>query len=117
MGEGTDNADAAVNKPGKFIPSRLRDRDRSDRDDSCTLRVTNLVEETTDFDMRELFSRFGAINRVYVGKDRETGMAKGFAYVTFCSKFDAEKAMVGLNGHRYGHLILKVEWSKPAGEK
>lgn len=41
------------------------------------------------------------------------GKCKGFAYVHFKSKNDAQTAIDILNGHGYDHLILNVEWSKP----
>lgn len=109
LGAETSGGVDESNKPSKFIPSRLRDRD-----DSCTLRLTNLVEETTERDLHQLCGSFGPISRIYVAKNKDTGLARGFAFVTFGSKFDAEKALKKLNGHIYGSLILKVEWSKPS---
>ena len=40
------------------------------RDDLPTLRVTNVSEDTTDQDLRDLFSNFGRVVRVYIGRDR-----------------------------------------------
>ena len=100
------------------------------RDDLPTLRVTNLSEDCTDNDLWELFQRFGRINRcvacavdgghivdsllryrIYVGKDQETGLCKGFAFVSFESRAEAEKAMGKINGLPYDHLILACSWS------
>ena len=81
------------------------------RDDLPTLRVTNLSEDANDNDLWELFERFGRINRIYVGKDQETGLCKGFAFVSFESKQEAEKAMAKINGLPYDHLILACAWS------
>jgi translation initiation factor 3 subunit G len=50
---------------------------------------------------------------MYLAKDKNTGLCKGFAYVHFYSKEDAAAAIETLDGFGYDHLILKAEWSKP----
>ena len=62
--------------------------------------------------MRDLCAPLGYVSRVFVVKDRETWVCKGFAFVSFHSKEDAEKAMAVLDGRGYGNLILKAEWSE-----
>jgi translation initiation factor 3 subunit G len=80
--------------------------------DDATIRVTNLSEDTTDSDIHELFRRFGAISRVYLARDRETNVCKGFAFVSFASRDDASRALNAINGYGYDNLILRVEWAK-----
>jgi translation initiation factor 3 subunit G len=82
------------------------------RDDLPTLRVTNISEETEENDLRELFGAFGRVARVYVGRDRETGVGKGFAFVSFEDRAIAQRAMEKLNGKGYDNLILSVQWSR-----
>jgi RNA recognition motif-containing protein len=82
------------------------------RDDLPTLRVTNVSEDTTDDDLRDLFSRFGKVFRVYVGKDRETGIGKGYAFVSFEDRAVAERAMKKVHGMGYDNLILNCQWSR-----
>jgi translation initiation factor 3 subunit G len=100
------------------------------REDLPTLRVTNVSEDANEDDLRELFSRFGRVHRVYVGRDRETGIGKGYAFVSFEDKVVAEKAMHrihGLGGYfavfpivrlltlgylGYDNLILNCQWSR-----
>jgi len=109
---------------GKYVPVHLRagadarsSSRFSDRDgEQNTLRVTNISEDTTERDLQELFRPFGQIARIYLAKDRETQMSRGFAYVSYIRKDDAEKAMNKLNGFGYDHLILKVEWAKPSSK-
>ena len=62
--------------------------------------------------MRDLFERFGRVTRVFLAKDRETGRAKGFAFVSFGDRSDASNALDKLDGFGYHHLILKVEFAK-----
>jgi translation initiation factor 3 subunit G len=85
--------------------------DRRERDDSNTLRVTNLSEDTTDDDLRDLFGRFGRISRVFLAKDRETNRTKGFAFVSFHENDDAMRAMEKLDKKGYDNLIIRVEFA------
>jgi translation initiation factor 3 subunit G len=82
------------------------------RDDLPTLRVTNISEDTQENDLRDLFGVFGRVARVYVGRDRETGAGKGFAFVSFEERSVAQKAMEKVNGKGYDNLILSVQWSR-----
>jgi translation initiation factor 3 subunit G len=82
-------------------------------DDLNTIRVTNISENTTESDLQDLFKGFGRISRVYLAKDKETLISRGFAFVSFVNKEDAAKAMDALQGYGYDHLILKLEWARP----
>jgi len=78
--------------------------------------VTNLSEDTTDDDLRQLFREFGAISRIFLAKDKNTGKSKGFAFVTFHAKESAQAAMDKLNrkGWDIYNVILSIEWAKPS---
>lgn len=106
---------------GKYVPVHMRPGaqgagagGRFGEEESNSLRVTNISEDTTEDDLRELFSPFGRVQRVYLAKDRDTQISRGFAYISFFSREHAQKAMDKLNGFGYDHLILKVEWAKPS---
>jgi len=107
--------------PGTYVPPAIRKGDRADdsqsrqRDENPTIRVSNLAEETSDKDLQELFKPFGTLSRIYLAKDKNTGISKGFAYITYNRREAAEKALKQLHRYRYGHLILQVEWAKPSG--
>jgi len=45
-----------------------------------------------------MFSRFGHVTRVFLAKDRETGRAKGFAFVSYADRSDAAKACEKMDG-------------------
>jgi len=115
----SDAAAAAAQPGSKYVPPSRRagggageSMNRS-RDDLPTLRVTNVSEDATDEDLRELFSKFGKVFRVYIGRDRETGVGKGYAFVSFEDRAIAEKAMRKVHGMGYDNLILNVQWSQP----
>ena len=39
-------------------------------------------------------------------------IGKGFAFISYYNRDDAQRAMDNLNGYGYDHLILRVEFSK-----
>lgn len=106
---------------GKYVPPSMRAgargagesmRGAGSREDLPTLRVTNISEDTAESDLRDLFGTFGRVARVYVGRDRETGVGKGFAFVSFEDRAVAQKAMEKVHGRGYDNLILNVQWSR-----
>ncbi|KAG1177739.1 hypothetical protein G6F70_003152 [Rhizopus microsporus] len=112
-------SEASSPAPSKYTPPHLRNKGpaagetmREKRDDSATLRVTNLSEDVTDSDIYDLFNRFGNIARVYLARDRETNLCKGFAFVSFSNREDAERAQQAINGYGYDNLILRVEFAR-----
>ncbi|XP_056425111.1 eukaryotic translation initiation factor 3 subunit G [Hyla sarda] len=116
-------AQAPVSKTGKYVPPSLRDggsrrgesmQPNRRADDNATIRVTNLSEDTRETDLQELFRPFGSISRIYLAKDKTTGQSKGFAFISFHRREDAARAIAGVSGFGYDHLILNVEWAKPS---
>jgi len=115
----------AAGGPSKYVPPSMRNRGPGEsmgrpggsRDDLPTLRVTNISEDTQENDLRELFGSFGRVARVYVGRDRETGIGKGFAFVSFEERAVAQRAMEKMHGRCYDSLILNVQWSQPREQK
>ncbi|CAN7002043.1 eukaryotic translation initiation factor 3 subunit G [Brassica rapa] len=120
---GEPSAVSAAPGPGKasYVPPSMRpgaDRsaagsDMRRRNDENSVRVTNLSEDTREPDLMELFHPFGAVTRVYVAIDQKTGVSRGFGFVNFVSREDAQRAINKLNGYGYDNLILRVEWATP----
>ncbi|KAK7218555.1 hypothetical protein V2G26_006558 [Clonostachys chloroleuca] len=116
---------AAAGKKGSYVPPALRNGGGGagermggskfgERDDLATLRVTNVSEMAEEGELRDMFERFGRVTRVFLAKDRETGMAKGFAFISFADRGDAVKACNKMDGFGFKHLILRVEFAKKA---
>jgi len=111
--------------PSKYVPPSMRNDGKErkgesmmssrGRDETATVRVTNLSENTREQDLQDLFRPFGDISRIFLAKDKNTGQSKGFAFINFRRREDAAKAIQVLNGYGYDHLILSVEWAKPSG--
>ena len=81
-----------------------------------SLFVGNMNFQTTEADLREIFAPFGQVSRVHMAMDRETGRARGFAFVEMPNDEEAGKAMAGLDGKEVGGRNLKVNEARPKGE-
>src|SRR5712691_6311273 len=81
-----------------------------------SLFVGNMNFQTTESDLRALFAPFGQITRVHMAVDRETGRARGFAFVEMPNDDEAAKAIAGLDGKEAGGRNLKVNEARPKGE-
>lgn len=77
------------------------------------LYVGNLSFDTTNQDLNEMFAAFGTVQSSNVIEDRETGRARGFAFVEMSSKEEGEAAIAGLNGKEVGGREIKVNEAKP----
>ena len=75
--------------------------------------VGNLPFSVDDEKLREFFSSFGEITEVQVIKDKFSGRSKGFGFVTFANKEDAEKAIAKMSDKEVEGRTLKVNEAKP----
>ncbi len=82
-----------------------------------SLFVGNLSFQTTESDLTALFKGFGEVKRVQIAKDRETGRARGFAFVEMPNDEEAAKAIAGLEGKLFGGRNLKVNEARPRAER
>lgn len=109
------------NTPAKYVPPSVRamaggkggGKGDLAQQQEASLRITNLSEDVREGDLQDLFGQFGRLQRVYLAKDMTTHLSKGFAFVTYYARDDAQKAIDKLNGHGYDNLILQVQWAKP----
>jgi RNA recognition motif-containing protein len=77
------------------------------------LYVGNLSFQATEADLRALFEPFGQIERVHIATDRETGQARGFAFVEMANDEEAKKAMASLDGKEMSGRNMKVNEARP----
>jgi cold-inducible RNA-binding protein len=81
-----------------------------------SLFVGNMSFQTTESELRALFEPFGQVTRVHLAMDRETGRARGFAFIEMPNDEEAAKAIAGLDGKEAGGRNLKVNEARPKGE-
>src|SRR5215813_6164581 len=82
-----------------------------------SLFVGNMSFQTSEADLTALFQPFGQIGRIHIVTDRETGRARGFAFVEMPNDADAAKAIAALDGKEMGGRNLKVNEARPKGER
>lgn len=75
--------------------------------------VGNMSHETTEQDLRTMFSEAGTVGTVEVIMDKMTGKPKGFAFVTMSNQVEAEKAISMFDSKEVNSRTLKVNISKP----
>jgi len=81
------------------------------------LYVGNLAKSTTQDEITALFAQVGEVTSVDLIKDRDSGLSKGFAFVTMTSQENADKAISKYNGYSMAGNALKVNIAKPRVER
>jgi cold-inducible RNA-binding protein len=79
--------------------------------------VGNISFQTTESELSALFQPFGQVGRVHVVTDRETGRARGFAFVEMPNDDEAIKAIAAIDGKEVGGRNLKVNEARPKTER
>ncbi len=79
--------------------------------------VGNLDFRTGEEELRQLFEGYGAVERVNMIRDRDTGQPRGFAFVEMTNDGEAEKAIAGTNGTNLGGRNLNVSEARPKPER
>ncbi|HKK15862.1 MAG TPA: RNA-binding protein, partial [Gammaproteobacteria bacterium] len=69
--------------------------------------VGNLPVETSEEDIRNLFSDFGKVRSIHLITDIFTRKCRGFGFVEM-EGHEARAAIQGLNGKSFGGKMLKV---------
>ena len=83
---------------------------------SRKLYVGNLPFTTDETQLQDLFAQAGTVDTVNVVRDRETGRARGFAFVEMGSDEEAQAAIKQLNSFELGGRALTVNEARPKTE-
>ncbi len=74
--------------------------------------VGNLSYQVNEQNLKEFFSKYGAITQVRIVKNYGSGRSKGFGFVTFNTTKEAEKALAA-HGQKYQERTIVVRIAKP----
>ncbi|KAK7601333.1 hypothetical protein V9T40_008774 [Parthenolecanium corni] len=77
-----------------------------------SLKVDNLTYRTTPDDLRRVFERCGEVGDIYIPRDRFTRESRGFAFVRFYDKRDAEDALDAMDGRILDGRELRVQMAR-----
>ena len=81
------------------------------------LYVGNLPHSTTEAELRNVFEPHGAVEKVTLVTDRETGRSRGFGFVEMTDATAADKAVAALNGTELGGRTLTINEAKPKADR
>ncbi len=78
-----------------------------------TIYIGNLSYKATEEDLKSVFEDYGAVKRVVLPTDRETGRMRGFAFVEMSDDESEDKAIESLDGADWMGRTLKVNKARP----
>ncbi len=75
--------------------------------------VSNIAFTATTQDLRQLFESYGAVDKVSIITDRDTGQSRGFGFVEMPDSAAAKAAIQGAQGKELAGRTLTVNEAKP----
>ena len=75
--------------------------------------VSNIPFAATSEDIRQLFEPYGAVGRVNLITDRETGRPRGFGFVEMPNAGEAQRAIEGLQNVTMQGRQLTINEARP----
>ena len=81
------------------------------------LYIGNLPHSTTEAELRNLIEAHGAVEKITLVTDRDTGRSRGFGFVEMANASEADKAIEALNGSDLGGRTLTINEAKPKSDR
>lgn len=85
-----------------------------------SLKIDNLSYQTTPNDLRRVFERYGDIGDVHIPRDKYSRQSKGFGFVRYYERRDAEHALDRTDGKLVDGRELRVtlaKYDRPSDER
>jgi RNA recognition motif-containing protein len=79
--------------------------------------VGNLSFGATEQSVRTLFETHGAVDRVNIVTDRDSGQPRGFGFVEMNNDGEGDRAISALNGKELDGRALNVNEARPKAER
>ena len=79
--------------------------------------VGNLSFGATEDSLRTMFESFGAVDRVNIVTDRDSGQSRGFAFVEMSVDSEGNSAINGINGRDLDGRTLNVNEARPKADR
>ena len=77
-----------------------------------SLKVDNLSYRISPEELQPMFERYGDVGDIYIPRDRFTKESRGFAFVRFYDKRDAEDAMDKMDGYVMDGREMRVQMAR-----
>jgi nucleolysin TIA-1/TIAR len=78
--------------------------------------VGDLSNEVNDEILLQAFSAFGSVSEARVMWDMKTGRSRGYGFVAFRERSDAEKALSSMDGEWLGSRAIRCNWANQKGQ-
>ncbi|EGE86217.1 hypothetical protein RJZ56_007823 [Blastomyces dermatitidis] len=78
--------------------------------------VGDLSNEVNDEVLLQAFSAFGSVSEARVMWDMKTGRSRGYGFVAFRERPDAEKALSSMDGEWLGSRAIRCNWANQKGQ-
>ncbi|MCJ1257881.1 hypothetical protein MMC24_005709 [Lignoscripta atroalba] len=78
--------------------------------------VGDLSNEVNDEVLLQAFSAFGSVSEARVMWDMKTGRSRGYGFVAFRERSDAEKALSSMDGEWLGSRAIRCNWANQKGQ-
>lgn len=79
--------------------------------------VGNLSFGATEDSVRTMFEAYGAVDRVSIVTDRDTGQPRGFGFVEMAANSEADRAISELNGRELDGRALNINEARPKEDR
>lgn len=79
--------------------------------------IGNLSYDATEDDIRTAFEQHGAVSKVSIVTDRETGRSRGFAFVEMPDDVAGNKAIEELNLSKIDGRAITVNEARPRNDR
>jgi RNA recognition motif-containing protein len=79
--------------------------------------VANINFRAKEAELKELFAKYGTVEKVKIVTDRETGKSRGFGFVEIPDNAEATAAIEALNEFEFKERKLVVNEAKEREEK
>lgn len=78
--------------------------------------VGDLSNEVNDKVLLQAFSAFGTVSEARVMWDMKTGRSRGYGFVAFRDRAEAEKALSSMDGEWLGSRAIRCNWANQKGQ-
>ncbi|KAL4873677.1 hypothetical protein BDV12DRAFT_182067 [Aspergillus spectabilis] len=78
--------------------------------------VGDLSNEVNDDILLQAFSAFGSVSEARVMWDMKTGRSRGYGFVAFRDRGDADKALSSMDGEWLGSRAIRCNWANQKGQ-
>ena len=79
--------------------------------------VGNLSYQTRQDELEAAFAAYGAVERVSIVTDRDSGQPRGFGFIEMTNRNEASNAISALNGAELNGRAMNVNEAKPREQR